>query len=138
MRAVRRHVSKVPISESVDHLIGTGEQRLGNREPDVLGSLMIDNEFEFRRLIVGNITRLLALEDLVHGTSELVKKLQKIYTIGHEPVAVFYIRTKWVNGRQTVFLSQIADQLCLRNEFRTSIDEERVGTFLRHEGEHAA
>jgi hypothetical protein len=65
---------------------------------------------------------------VVHGTSELVKKLHKIDAIGHEPVAVFYIRTKWVNGRQTVFLSQIADQLCLRNEFRTSIDEERVDT----------
>jgi hypothetical protein len=61
-----------------DHLVGADEQRHGNHQAAVPGSLIIDDEFEFRRLIVGNITRLLALEDLVHGTSDLVKKLHKI------------------------------------------------------------
>jgi len=38
---------------SFDDLVGTGQHRLGNRQPERLGSFEIDDQLELRRLLHG-------------------------------------------------------------------------------------
>ena len=46
-----------------DDLIGAGEERLGNRQPERLGSLEVDDQLECRWLLHRKIAGLFALED---------------------------------------------------------------------------
>lgn len=48
---------------SLDHLIGTAEQRLGNRKAEHPGRLEIDDHLHFRSLLNRQVGRLLALEN---------------------------------------------------------------------------
>jgi hypothetical protein len=52
------------------------------------------------------------LEDFINLTGGLAKNLHEVDAIGHEPTG-FYKRTKWVDGRQPVFLRQLTDQFSL-------------------------
>jgi hypothetical protein len=55
----------VPTS-SFDHLVGAGEQRSRKLEPKLLGSLEIDDQFEFGGLLHGQIGGVGAFQNLVH------------------------------------------------------------------------
>jgi hypothetical protein len=50
---------------SLDHLVGTGEQRVGHSEPKRVGSLEVDYQLVLGRRLHRQVGRLLALEDAV-------------------------------------------------------------------------
>src|SRR5262249_49401213 len=50
---------------SLDHLVGAGDERRRNFEAERLGSLDIDHEFVFGRLLDWQLGGLLALEDAI-------------------------------------------------------------------------
>ena len=47
----------------LDHLVGAAEERGRNRDAKCLGSLEVDHQLEFRRLLNGEITGLFAPQD---------------------------------------------------------------------------
>jgi hypothetical protein len=49
-----------------EHLVGLEEEGRGNREPERLGGLEIDDQLEFHGLLYGEITRLGAFQNFVH------------------------------------------------------------------------
>jgi hypothetical protein len=51
---------------SLDHLVGAQQERLRNGEPERLGGLEIDGQIELRGLLHRQVSRLGALQDLVH------------------------------------------------------------------------
>src|SRR5690348_1576427 len=51
---------------SLDHFVGTGEERLRHGEAERRRSLEVDHQLEFGRLLDRQIGRLGALQDLVH------------------------------------------------------------------------
>jgi hypothetical protein len=46
-----------------DYLVGTGEERLGDREADCLGGPEIDDQLDFRRLLDREVGGFLSLEN---------------------------------------------------------------------------
>jgi hypothetical protein len=54
-----------------DHLVGAGEQRWRHVEAERLGTLEVDNELEFSRLLNRQITRFLAFEDAADISADL-------------------------------------------------------------------
>ena len=52
-------------AKSLNYLIRPQQQRRRNRQAECLGGLEVDDEFEFRRLLDGQITRFGALQDFV-------------------------------------------------------------------------
>jgi len=66
---VRRHVSKVPLSEvkwtSFDHLVGAGKQRGWDCETERFGGPQIDHEIKFGRLLNWDVGRLCTAQNLV-------------------------------------------------------------------------
>src|SRR5712672_3361275 len=64
------HVRKVPTTDSctaakliVDHLVGQREQRVRHGEAERIRGLTINDEFELRRQLDGQVRRLCAFED---------------------------------------------------------------------------
>ena len=55
---------KADMRELLDHLLGSGEQRLRHREADRLRSFAIDREDEFGRLLDRQLARPHTVEDL--------------------------------------------------------------------------
>src|SRR5262249_5992621 len=61
-----------------DDLIRPQQQRRWDREAKGLGGLEVDDQFELRRLLDGEVGRLGALEDLVHEICRSAVKLRQI------------------------------------------------------------
>src|SRR5262245_28274983 len=53
------------LTRSFDDLVGSQEQRPGNRQAERAHRAVVDHELELRRLLDGKVTRLRALQDLV-------------------------------------------------------------------------
>ena len=63
---------------SFNDLIGAGEEHRQNGKTKYLGSLQIDDELEFYRLLYGKIVRLGASQDPTGQDANLAKKSEKL------------------------------------------------------------
>jgi hypothetical protein len=69
---------------SFDYLIGTGENRRRDRQPERLGGIEIDHQLEGGRLLHRQIGRLCAFEDSPRVTGCLAKERDKLDSITDE------------------------------------------------------
>src|SRR5215510_7918681 len=79
---VRKGVGRVGRARLFDYLVGTPEQGRGNRQVQCFGGLQIDDEFELRRLLDGEIPGFGAPQDLVDEDGRASPDLDKIRAIG--------------------------------------------------------
>src|SRR5215470_13306297 len=86
---------------SLDHFVGTGKQRLGNREAEGLGGREVDDEIELRRPFYRQIARLRALENLIDIACRAAEHVRNAYAVGHE-AAIPNVVTEFVHRGQTV------------------------------------
>src|SRR5882724_13608393 len=84
---------------SADHLIRLEEERRGNREPERLSGLEIDDQLELRRLLHRQVGGLSPLEDLVHIDSSSAAEVARAWPVGHESTGL-HKRAYVVHGRQ--------------------------------------
>src|SRR5262249_36171334 len=70
---------------SLNHLVGAGKQRLGNREAEGLGALEVDHQLELGGLLYRQIGRLGALQDLVDEHRRAPPYVVDVRPIGEQP-----------------------------------------------------
>src|SRR5215472_7268930 len=86
---------------SLDHFVGTGKQRLGNREAEGLGGREVDDEIELRRPFYRQIARLRALENLIDIACRAPVHIRDADAVGHE-AAVPDVVAEFVHRGETV------------------------------------
>src|SRR5216117_4012868 len=74
--------------QSLNHLTRAHEQRRRDRQPQGLRTLQIDDQFEFRGLLDGEVARLCTLEDLVDEGSSAPEPGDEVRAEGNEAAAV--------------------------------------------------
>src|SRR5262250_1188786 len=67
---------------SPDDLVGPDEDGLRDRQTERLGGLHVDDQFELRRLLDGDLTRPSAFQDLVYKNGSALVDLGKVGAIG--------------------------------------------------------
>src|SRR5215208_2573197 len=85
-------------SFSFDHLVGTGEEPVRNREAERLRSLQIDRQAEARRLLERQVRRLRSFENAINKGCYALEALVLIRPIGHQ-ATITNEEIKLVDGR---------------------------------------
>jgi hypothetical protein len=67
-----------------DHLVGTMQERLGDRQPERLGGLEIDDEIKFGRLLDRDIAGFRPAQNLVDQPGGAPEQVREVCRIGHK------------------------------------------------------
>src|SRR6266478_4382569 len=92
-----------------DHLVGEGEDRGRDLQPDCSRGLEIDDELELCGLLNGEVSRLGALQNLIHVCGGTPIVVRQIYPVCHKTSGIHKI-PKRIHDRQLISRSQF-DQL---------------------------
>jgi hypothetical protein len=74
---------------SFDHSVRSRQHIRRDRQADLLGSLEIDHQLEFRGLLYRQIGRLGAFENFVHVDSYAPVAVCEVRPLGHEPTGLY-------------------------------------------------
>src|SRR5262249_39314771 len=81
-------VSSTPVrsahGNSFDHLVGAGQERFGDRQPERLGGRQIDHEIELSRLLDRNVAWLCPAQNLVDVVGGTPEQGRPVCSIGHQ------------------------------------------------------
>ena len=80
-------------SYSLDHLIRSRQHVRWDRYADLLCRFQIDDEFELRRLLNGNLGRLGPLQDFVHIRSSAAKIIGDVWRLKRLGAFDFILRS---------------------------------------------
>src|SRR6266581_1169071 len=75
---VRTQLLRPFVDRSFDHPVGAQEDGLRDRDAESLGGLEVDDQFELRGLLDGQVARLRALENPVHVACGPARKVGRI------------------------------------------------------------
>src|SRR5262244_657557 len=128
-----RHRGMLDVS-LLDHLIGSGEERRRDCEPEGFGGLEVDDELEYGRLLDGEICRFRALQDLVHVASGAPGLLEEVRYIGHQTTLTSVVLVL-EHRREPELNRRVQDPPAVKEEERIIQREERIGTLSRQGGQ---
>src|SRR6516162_1592576 len=120
-----------PSTPSLDHLVGTGEQRRRDFETKGPGRLQINDKFKLGRLHYGQIDGLGAFEDAARICTDLAMYVPEVGSVTHQ-AADFSKLARGVDGRNSMARRQ-GDQLdAPAREQRIGDDQKRGCPLLYH------
>src|ERR1700730_17323724 len=115
-------LSKPP---SLDHLVGTQQDRFRNRESDGLSGLEVHDKFEFDRLLDRKLAGLGSLEHAVDVCCQPTPRIEDAGEIGHDPAVRDVIQIS-IHARKSMScgkinnLPPIGDEVCIRLDNETA------------------
>src|SRR6266853_2096978 len=89
----------MPSTSLLDDLVRLEEERRGNRDPQRLRGLQVDEQLELRRLLHRQVGGLGTLQDLVHIDGSAAADVERAWPVGYE-AAGLHKRPDVVHGRQ--------------------------------------
>src|SRR6516162_609281 len=118
------------LAVSLNNLIRRSQQRLRDGDAKRLGGLEVDDEFEFRRLLHGEVGRLFAFENAADIDANLVERIVEAAAIAHQAagegeLTVFERRGQRMAGRQRRDLFHAPEEEAAR------ADQDRINALLR-------
>ncbi len=116
---------------SFDDLVGTKDQRLGELEVDGLRGLGIENEFEFGRLLDGQIGWPCTLEDFVYVEGKAGEGFPQVRTVAQKP-AGFDERFPTKHRGQVCVFGEGGDGLPVENQKRVGKCQQSVTIAARN------
>src|SRR5258708_12283807 len=99
-----------PSTPSFDRPVGAQQHRFRNRETNGLGSLEIDDKFEFDRLLDRKVARFGPLEDAVDVCCQTPPRVEDAGEVGHDPTVrdVIQITVEGRNPMSPATLNNLA------------------------------
>src|SRR5262249_52771794 len=76
--------SRCMLAGSLDHLIGLEAQERGDRDPERLGGLEVDDELVAHRLLHREVSRWGAFQDLIHQDGNALPEVRHPRPIAHQ------------------------------------------------------
>src|SRR5262249_32630232 len=106
-----------------DHLVGAGENRGWNIEPDRFGGLQVDDQLVFGRRLHRQIGRLLALQDAIDVAGRTPILVEEIRPVGDQAAGCDEV-TLDVDPWQLVASREAHDQIAMNKSQRTAGDDQ--------------
>src|ERR1700704_4183778 len=78
----------MPVGQSLNDFVSSGQDRLRDPQPERLGGFEIDHQLELRGLLDGQIAGLRALEDAIDVARRSPKYGMNVRAVRHEPAHV--------------------------------------------------
>ena len=111
--------------------VGAKQERLRNAEANRLGSLEVDDQLVFRRLLYGQVGWFGALEDFVDIGSGALNHIVEVRAVAHE-TARFHILLGPEHPRQPMLQCEGCEARAVRNVDRRQHDKKTGNMFSRH------
>src|SRR6266566_1375853 len=132
-----RRINPTVACASFDHLVGAQYECGRDLQSNRLRGLEIDDQLEFRRLIIGDLPWLLTLEDQVDILGDVTVHRRNVNRVGHEPPGFDWLSVG-VDCRQTVLLGQLGDEPTVRGVLCLIAHNKPLRALLHHGSEYAA
>src|SRR5438552_3273495 len=120
----------------MDHFVRPLQQGLGNRQPERLGRLEVDDQLELRRLFHGKVGGLGAFEDFVHVGSGAPELSDEIDSVRQQQSGLGVLPEK-VDAGQPMLHRQVSDLLPARPGHTATEDQKRARAASGHRNEGA-
>src|SRR5215475_6413132 len=121
--------SSLPILKSFNHLVGAGQQLVGDGQAERPGSLEIDDQLVLGRLLNGQVGRLFALENTSDVDRGLANRFRNVVSVAHKAAVLDEI-PGWVIRGDRMARRERDDMIAPVDEKPTDIDQERATTPL--------
>jgi len=120
-----KQLQQCPCTEArlLDHLIRTGEQAWGDRDPERLRGVEIDQQLKTRRSFGGYVRRVRAFQNFVYQARLAVIDIGQTRAIGHEATGESEISETIDRGQASAFST--------RSQLPTKADKQGSGAHVQ-------
>src|SRR5207249_10581039 len=122
---------------SLDDLVGSYQERLGDGQPEGLGDLHVDHEFELRWLLHWEVGRFGALEDLVDIYGSATADLGAPRSVGNQAAGDHVVFTE-IHGWQPNLRGELCDFPASATDDRVAGNDETLNARLMYPREGRA
>src|SRR5690348_630266 len=121
-------------TDSFDHLVGAGEQRLRHGEAERLRGLQVENQLEFAGLIDREIARIGSAQNPIRGLRQPASKIAEFRGVSGQPTCLRVVAIR-IYRSQLAPVGEIDNQLPVRQVIASAAYDQRIAPNLDRFGD---